>query len=200
MPVHKDTRVEDYFLLCSSMTFPLPDASAWAQTGRLPVSWSRKLLSPDIFSNSLCKTSWFQQAPVPRREPASDGILRAPVSCTPPGAGVRSSATEGWDCVGVLEGAASEDTWAGKSGKRGLRVPGSTCSQGVNNTSPLCHNSCLSPSRHPVHPALWAAGLAPARCWFQMCFGKESKGPDGFCSPFSSLSILDSHFTAAVQL
>lgn len=101
MPVHKDTCMEDYLLLCFSMTFPLPDASAWAQTGRLPVNWSRKLLSPDIFSNSLCKTSWFQQAHVPRREPASDGILRVPVSCTPPGAGAGEAAStaEGWDCV-----------------------------------------------------------------------------------------------------
>lgn len=63
---------------------------------------------------------------------------------------------------------------------------------------PLCQNVCLLPSRHPIHSSLWAASLTPACCWFKMCFGKESKGPDG--SLLSSMSPANSHFTAAAQL
>lgn len=91
--------------------------------------------------------------------------------------------------------------WAEKPGKRGLQVPGSTCSQGVNNTLPLC------PQRLPVAQQASSSSFTVGRPPFtsvllvsNVLCKKKSKGPDGFCFLLSSVALPNSHFAAAAQL
>lgn len=88
--------------------------------------------------------------------------------------------------------------WAEKPGRencksRAAPVPGSKRYFAlVSERLPAAQQA--SSSSFAVGPS-----LAPACCWFQMCFGRESTGPDGFCSLLSSVSLPTPHFTAAAQ-
>lgn len=173
LPVHKDTWVRIIFPLLLH-DFPFAWCICVAQTGRLPVNWA-------VYHLTSSATAYVKRAGSSKLMSPGGSRQRwhppGAQSCTQPGQGQeKQPAPLRAGTVWGTEGAAPRTCGQGSQAREDCESRAAPVS-GANTTCPCVIIPACRPAGIQFILRCGPLSLAPAHCWFQMCFGKKAKVP-----------------------